>query len=112
MKYIRVKDKIYKVVDSVYLKDENFVKVDNPLMFNNIILRENIDMEGDTIEELCDEFVYISNLRTWLSPLKTLDGVYLFNKNETLIDVYGAVWTERGLKYVAKLNKKGELELL
>lgn len=26
--------------------------------------------------------------------------------------VYGAIWTEKGLIYIAKMNEKGELELL
>ena len=28
------------------------------------------------------------------------------------IQIYGAIWTDKGLIYVAKMNKKGELELL
>lgn len=27
-------------------------------------------------------------------------------------EVYGAIWTDKGLIYVAKMNNKGELELL
>ena len=27
-------------------------------------------------------------------------------------NVYGAIWTDKGLIYVAKMNDKGELELL
>lgn len=27
-------------------------------------------------------------------------------------EVYGAIWTDKGLIYVAKMNDKGELELL
>ncbi len=26
--------------------------------------------------------------------------------------IYGAIWTEKGLTYVAKMNDEGELELL
>jgi hypothetical protein len=26
--------------------------------------------------------------------------------------LYGAIWTDKGLIYVAKMNEKGELELL
>ena len=26
--------------------------------------------------------------------------------------IYGAIWTDKGLIYVAKMNEKGELELL
>ena len=33
---------------------------------------------------------------------------------QELIDavIYGAIWTSKGLIYVAKMNDKGELELL
>ena len=110
MKYIRTKDAIYKVrkpaLDEYLWEDSTYVYGHEHIKNSEII------EQADTIKKLCDEFVYISNLRTWLSPLKTLDGVYLFNKNETLLDVYGAIWTDKGLIYVAKMNEKGELELL
>ena len=110
MKYVKTKDAIYKVrkpaLDEYLWEDSTYVYGHEHIKNSEII------EQADTIEELCDEFVYISNLRTWLSPLKTLDGVYLFNKNETLLDVYGAIWTDKGLIYVAKMNEKGELELL
>ena len=37
-----------------------------------------------------------------------------FDNVELLEDknVYGAIWTEWGLKYVSKMNEKGELELI
>ena len=36
---------------------------------------------------------------------------YLDIKNSCK-EVYGAIWTDTGLKYIAKMNEKGELELL
>ncbi len=87
--------------------------------------------QADTIEELCDEFVLIHteydnskdifearSSGTWLQHRG--DNYYSFGleqvrsgkmniKGSTL---YGAIWTEWGLKYVAKMNDKGELELL
>lgn len=62
---------------------------------------------ADTIEELCDEFV-----------TAYLDGFHQIALFPSKVDnmlghsVYGAIWTEKGLKYVAKINNKGELELL
>ena len=63
---------------------------------------------ADTIEELCDEFVI------WF---KELDKPTQFRDFETTkqykkAKVYGAIWTDKGLIYVAKMNDKGELELL
>ena len=71
--------------------------------------------QADTIEELIDEYVvdcsedyeypeyYPKVCAGWLL------GDYI--QADGFI-VYGAIWTERGLKYVAKMNEKGELELL
>lgn len=60
---------------------------------------------ADTIEELCDEFVVEDNY-----------DFAIFNNlklaRQTKGTCYGAIWTKWGLKYVAKMNDKRELELL
>ena len=76
--------------------------------------------EADTIEELCDELVlkdldtemcftmsavHIQDIRDNWKNL--MDNDYL--KSHT---IYGAIWTDKGLIYVAKMNEKGELKLL
>lgn len=69
--------------------------------------------EADNIEELCDEFVVVSEdgkhdiYKSLTTGLKTL-----VENKAYLIALYGAIWTEKGLVYVAKLNDKGEFELL
>lgn len=60
----------------------------------------------DTIEELCDEFVYIDE---GCYP-EISDELDLMQTKSTII--YGAIWTEWGLKYVARMNKEGKFELL
>ncbi len=103
-KYIRTKDAVYEV-------DENDIdekirifslysyEIYSDLKFNALILNQ-----ADKIEELCDEFI----------------GVYQ-NIYEIVVDyrkwykydiVYGAIYTDKGLIYVAKLNEEGELELI
>ena len=76
-----------------------------------IILRCQVTREADTIEELCDAFatvrknasgtysVFFIELEDW----KTWINGY---------DIYGAIWTSKGLIYVAKMNENGELCLL
>lgn len=60
---------------------------------------------ADTIEELCDEFVCDNKVfHTFREML-----AYKCNAN---IKSYGAIWTDKGLIYVAKMNDKGEMELL
>jgi len=74
--------------------------------------------QADTIEELCDRFVIEYKQHNEQRILKTYikvernflrDKMYELNRIKNL---YGAIWTEWGLKYVAKMNDKGELELL
>ena len=83
--------------------------------------------QGDTIEELCDEFV-LTNGSGHKDIFINLDGLMCRRgndefsldlngvKNETLDDdftIFGAIWTEWGLKYVSKLNRDtDEFELL
>ena len=62
---------------------------------------------ADTIKELCDEFVSRERI-ICKSRLKQTCEMLLTEK----ADIYGAIWTDKGLIYVAKINGKGELELL
>lgn len=71
--------------------------------------------QADTIEELCDEFVIISG------EVKQIDDDYksvlewtkqAFEEYKIKSIIYGAIWTDKALIYVAKMNNKGELELL
>lgn len=83
--------------------------------------------KANTIEELCDELVFefghsqfSNHLEVWHlyheislkeEVKNALDDGYRADEDEVKT-IYGAIWTERGLKYVAKMNEKGELELL
>ena len=79
-----------------------------------------VDKVEDTIEELCDEFVvYVKDnkLLTNLGSFESCYNWYIELKNRkgvSKVDVsmFGAIWTDKGLIYVAKMNEKGELELL
>lgn len=66
---------------------------------------DDILKQADTIKELCDEFVMISDGKHKLDI-----GCHSYSDEK--IQIYGAIWTDKGLIYVAKMNKKGELELL
>ncbi len=78
---------------------------------------EQIIAEADTIEELCDEFVVVSKTNHFHTLYAT--DTYSLTKVACDIsnmrdryDIYGAIWTNKGLIYVAKMNEKGELELI
>ena len=89
MKYIRTKDSVYEMsMAKEYGIDD--------LALN----------QADTIEELCDEFIGIYKGRHIKSLSKDL---WILKDCEV---IYGAIWTDKGLIFVAKMNEKGTLELL
>ena len=114
MKYIRTKDKISG--ERIYENDipepkNNHEKEILQEMRDNI--GEVIIKQADTIEELCDEFIVFGDIdRPYLTRHKFTNKEW--NKQYFIGDrkLYGAIWTDKGLIYVAKMNDKGELELL
>ena len=115
MKYIRTKHTIFEVVD----ENENVyyvrAKSDRESVYAKSKRNTDIITEGNSIEELCDEFVVIRTDKKYEGMSEILDVAFLnfFEKyNDKDKKLFGAIWTYNGLKYVAKLNNKGELELL
>ena len=108
MKYIRTKDNIYELKNkeiSVSFDVYHYVKGKNTPISSKDIIKQ-----ADTIEELCDEFVLFRDNKPYaVVPNK--------NRNAELAkyvwkDYYCAIWTDKGLTYVAKMNESGVLELL
>ena len=117
MKYIRTKDAIFEVTS----KAGNIYCATNQ---NNEFVLVNgrvVEKEADTIEELCDMCI------VWFKDDKypMFDDVNGINRYKELKQfggnirtnvkydaIYLAIWTDKGLIYVAKINDKGELELL
>lgn len=99
MRYIRTKETDYGcIIDTIKYKE-----ITGEDCF---IPKNEIVDEADTLEELCDEFVVIIENKPHIIPREWL-------KQEIIVDeLYGAIWTSKGLIYVAKMNDKGELELL
>ena len=110
--YIRTKNRIYKV-ESI-LRDSGFIKGYNvgEMAF---IRKDQVINQAETIEELCDMTIVVDDERPsnvfeleWgidkelLSKYKDVQGVY----------VYGAIWTSKGLIYVAKMDNEGKLVLI
>lgn len=113
MKYIRTKDGI-----------QGYNNICELSYISQTMGRINI---ANTIEKLCDEFDWKWNKKEFpYSTARQHDrysgygdlkrairgeenyGKYLNQDYE----IYGAIWTDKGLIYVAKMNEKGELELL
>ena len=78
---------------------------------------EQIIKEADNIKELCDDFVVchseVNDGLPFICPKR--DGL-LENRFKLWVYCkifpYGAIWTDKGLIYVAQLNDKGEWGLL
>ena len=80
--------------------------------------KEHIIKQADTIEELCDTIVIVwkDHLPTiWndTTHFKDLLSMYSsYQRKHKIVVIYGAIWTDKGLIYVAKMNDKGELCLI
>lgn len=116
MKYIITKDGKIHISYSDYQGFEKLwvCKKRNTLADFYYVRRSNIIKQANTIEELCDEFVFEMGLEHTICQLtfeQVRDNI-LNCELESMSTLYGAIWTDRGLIYVAKMNDKGELELL
>ena len=116
--YIRTKDGVYEVEENdidekIRIFSLYSYEIYSDLKFNTLILKQS-----DNLAELCDEFVYETGCGTnrgkpmiSKNDFKSLSEWYVewgFKVNA----IYGAIWTSKGLIYVAKINEKGKMELL
>ena len=108
MKYIKTKDKVLKVrkpFEDEYTDNTHIHCYEHPMVHKRDIIKS-----ADAIEELCDMFVLFRDNKPYaIVPNKEHNAE--LSKN-VWKDYYGAIWTDKGLIYVAKMNDKGELELL
>lgn len=110
MKYIRTKNgKIHTLHN--YQGWDNFYTCTNGWKdLNNMcykVRKMSVVKQADTIKELCDEFVYVDEE---IKQFLVSDDLDMYKAKQ--LKVFGAIWTDKGLIYVAKMNEKGELELL
>ena len=119
MRYIRTKDKIIdakKQAKKYGMTLEEYFKA-FPFTYSE---------KANNIEVLCDEIVAVPhNLEKPMLgrievpasggieyPMFLNQKTGWYHDLYSFVGVYGAIWTDKGLKYVAKLNKKGDFELL
>lgn len=106
--YIRTKDGVYEIREEInyYGKMFYYIKSKPP---RKAFEECEILNQSENLAELCDEFVLIErNAKPII--FKTLQGAI----NNKIYDdeiIYGAIWTDKGLQFVARMNSKGELEL-
>ena len=123
MKYIRTKDgRIYELQETED-GEKYLIRTGELIPMWNTEAYE-ILAQADTIDELCDRFVLIDR-NEYESPI---DEELIGKRYEAMFDefkfrlsegslikkmsFYGAIWTDKGLIYVAKMNGEGKFELL
>lgn len=118
--FARTKEKVYEVVE----ENERYYKCCYDDGCITLVAKFDNDVNGfskalktaDNIADLCDMYVYVeadkmpcvAGLRINTKQYKLYADFCLVNH----IDLYGAIWTDKGLIYVAKMNENGELELI
>ena len=102
--FIRTKDEIIKSLDADYMCGVKVYHTEKGMITEKLVLKE-----ADTIEELCDEFIGLENYKDGHQLLRFIPYKCSDYWNG---GVYGAIWTDKGLIFVAKMNEKGELELI
>lgn len=113
MKYIRTKQgHIYKRLykDGALNRGVGYIVQGAIMPFG-----EDVIKESNSIEELCDEFVFIDEFFQRKHRLAySLENALARCKyhDVDITTLRGAIWTNEGLIYVAKINEKGGLELL
>ena len=99
--YIRTKDGVYVLSEAYWAGN-----------------KDEILAQSENLEELCDQIVY----NGYLYQVTLLNNCLIEDSFEELREpitdemikegIYGAIWTSKGLIYVAKMNDEGELELI
>ena len=117
--YIRTKDGVFEVTKDT--KGRKFIVVgkNKTLLDYETFIHNESDIidQSENLDELCDEFVIeYHNGSKIISIHDNTDDFLREHKFEIksgyIKNVYGAIWTDKGLIYVAKMNQKGELCLL
>ena len=114
--YVRTKNKIYKVESETFNKKGYFIgDYDVFIGDYDIILKEQVINQSENLFELIDEFVIIRD-STKINQLVRIDNIeYLkemMKEDKRIVAIKGAIWTDKGLIYVAKMNDEGDLELI
>lgn len=114
MKYIRTKDGVYELNNDVYVENnEAFMR----WFFDGLELEPDslgkVIQEADTIEELCDWFFLEGTKGNPINYKKFYTAKRAKERMMIEQELYGVIHIRgKGLIYVAKMNEKGELELL
>ena len=87
--------------------------------YDIFILNSLIEKQSDKLTCLCDRYVlhhtdviFLNKEHTKYRFENEPNNWHDITDTEIRVGIYGAIWTDKGLIYKAKLNEKGDLELL
>lgn len=116
MKYVRTKDGEVRTTARLYKNEDGSYSNAYREVFG--LPKIIVVKEADTIEGLCDRFVLSGIDIIFLNENHTRyrfeGGDEWFDVTETEFEkgIYGAIWTDKGLTYGARMNGKGDFKLL
>ena len=124
-KFIRTKDGIFdtnklnlnKIIGNIKYEIIDNVLFETMYGYEPHLYKYKIINQADTIEELCDRFVVVCDneamvINRHLTIKEIIKSLNYYEEQDNM-KIYGAIWVEnKGLIYVAKLNDKGDLELI
>lgn len=106
-KYIRTENGVYDTSKGIYIPSIKMYAIGTETIYEKDIINK-----ADTIEELVDEYVVIRDNTKINQLVRTDDTNYLkelIKEDKRIIEIKGAIWTDKGLIYVANMNEEGEL---
>lgn len=111
MAYIRIRTNIFEVISEN--NNTYIVRAIRNKKRSYIISKRMVDGTADNIIDLLDEIVFICGDGVTLNyDLITIEEYEKYYKGEDCC-CRGAIWTDRGLKFVSEMNTKTrEMELL
>ncbi len=117
-------EKEYELKNLRYFEDGKYYKIKSDIAYIDIP-EKLVEKTADNLADLCDEFVlyyrecqqdlipwatYERNSESWENNKKDL--IRELNNKDRKAQVYGAIWTDKGLIYVAIMNSEGVLCLI
>lgn len=105
MKYLKTKDTIFEVLEETDIIYKVRAKGNPDHSYSKSKSQTNVIALGETIEELCDKFIFVApdGYKGFAYPSRLhTKGFY------EDCTIYGAIWTKSGLTYVAKMTIDNE----
>ncbi len=111
--FIRTKNGIYKVTNDKYgvIEENGVFKIHCENMGHHWYSELDVIAKSDNLAELIDCYV-VEHTRLNVKPVVFELDTNLNAFKNNLFTIYGAVWTSKGLIYVAKMNSEGVLCLI